>query len=354
MKFQRLQYPGKTLIVSTLDKRYGVFVLYFLKLWQEKFMGTTDFWQSSDLLALDVSIRVNVVAFPTTFVRCWWYLIRARYRTVVFLNPDHKADRKYRWAARLAFTKHRAGFAPLKNFEPVNYSLPFNAENHHYVHQLKLFFEYLTGEKVQAWRTPEAAPVKIPANAQHLPTGEYGVLCIDIADQSNEFMLPNLIKFVNLITRHFSCVLLFESSEKDIYDSQLQNTARNFSEVMTERAMAACVALLNPPDALRSYTLSRARWVLGSSAQTLGEAALRGVPSISIFGPLNERVWQPFSTRARTITGEFSCRPCTPHPGHVVCTSTKPWQCIGGVSGELMAATVTGMLRKRATSGSAS
>lgn len=111
--------------------------------------------------------------------------------------------------------------------------------------------------------------------------------------------------------------------------------------------MAVCVALLNPPAALRSYTLARARWVLGSSAQTLGEAALRGVPNISIFGPLNERVWQPFSTRARTITGDFACRPCTPHPGRITCTSEKPWQCIAGVSGELMAATVLGMVRRK-------
>jgi ADP-heptose:LPS heptosyltransferase len=116
---------------------------------------------------------------------------------------------------------------------------------------------------------------------------------------------------------------------------------------MTERAVKVCELVLNPADIEKLRIVREAEWVTGTDAAALNLAALAGVPSLSIFGPLNERIWQPFATRARTLAGDFACRPCSKFPGAVDCKNPQPWQCVSGVTGELMLATLNGMSIRR-------
>ncbi len=341
MKFKRIQFPAKTLIVSSLDARYNAFIPYFLKLWGDRFSIRPDV---NGIHAL-TEHWANPVSVPVGFFASLRFFFRARYSTVVFLNPNPKADRPLKWAARLLFLKHRAGFAPLKGFSTLNYSLPFNTENHHYVHQLKIFFEYLVGEKITDWKKPE-----LPAGIGNinLPKESYGVIAVDTADMATEQLKIQLTKFINLSARNLHLMLLISSSADDAQQTlPAQELARHLSQAMTERAVAVTELIMHPSTEQKIAITREAAWVTGTDAEALNIAALCAVPGLSLFGPLNERVWQPFATRARVLAGDFPCRPCTKLPGKVTCTNPVAWQCLSGVTGELMTATLTGMLQRK-------
>lgn len=339
MRFRRITYPGKTLVVDTLDARYRVFTAYFLQFWITRFNSTPDvFSPSTSGLVSAGEEKMQHVHLPGGFFSAWLFLLRARYTTVVFLNPDSKADRSLKWAARLAFIRNRAGFAPLRSFLPLNFSLPYNGENHHFIHQLKLFFEHLTGEKLAQWAKPEIPAANVTAHRG------YGVVALDVADAGLEHQLPQFIRFINLVARDAECVVITRSSTGH---GGSQDLARAVSAAMTEKAIENAHPLINPPAEKLTTTLANAAWVTGVDAGILNLAALMDVPTLAVFGPLNERVWQPFAPRARVITGEFACRPCTAYPGAVTCTADIAWKCVKGVSAELMLATLAGMLRRK-------
>ena len=342
MKFKRIQFPAKTLIVSSLDARYRSFTLYFLKLWVDKFSVRPDITAES---ALTRDWATTVTA-PVGFFAALLFLFTNKYRSLVFLNPDTKADRSLKWASRFLFIKHRAGFAPLKGISPLNYSLPFNTENHHYIHQLKIFFEYLVGEKITDWKTPQ--PPAATRENLPLPKDAYGVIAIDTADPATERLRDQLTKFMNHSARNLHLMLLIGASRATGDEVMpAQELARYLSGAMTERAVAVTELVMHPTEAQKIAVAREAAWVTGTDTEALNIAALCGVPNLSLFGPLNERVWQPFSTRARVLAGDFDCRPCTKLPGKVTCTNPIAWQCLSGVTGELMTATLTGMLSRK-------
>ena len=341
MKFRRLNYPGKTLIVDTLDVRYAVFTAYFMKFWHEKFSTAADLAGLPEVSSA-AAPYARSAPLPNGFFRQWWFLLRQRYSTVIFLNPDPKTDIATKWAARLAFIKNRAGFAPLRSLLPLNFSLPFNAENHHFVHQLRIFFEHLTGEKIAQWSKPEysAQTAGVAAHAG------YGLLALDAGDPALPYLLPQLIRFINLVTRDEKCTVTIRSSAGGGAD-RAAALARQVSGAMTERAIENTMPLINPPAELLSSIVQVSAWATGVDAAALNLAAHMEVPTLAVFGPLNERVWQPFATRARVITGEFACRPCTAFPGAVKCTAAAEWQCVSGVSAELLLATLNAMRRRK-------
>lgn len=343
MRLRRIQFPGKTLIVSTGDPKYQIFALYFIALWRQKFGTKPDLAISGESEAIPLlDENAYVVCLPGKFFRQWHFLIGRRYQTVVYLNPDLRQDRSLKWAARMAFIRNRAGFAPLRSFQPLNFSLPFNAENHHFVHQLKVFFEHLSGEKVLNWQLPRLLP-----DANH-EGQRAGVIAVDVSDPAVDKLKAQLQNLINLVTRTASCTLLIRSNAADdgTNEQRIQLMAREISTLMTERAIENTHLILNPPVSELVSHLGDAPWVTGIDALVLNLAAFLGIPSLSVFGPLNERVWQPFSTRARVLTGDFPCRPCTPLPGKVTCTNADEWQCIRGLTGELWAATLTSMARR--------
>lgn len=339
MKFRRIQFPGKTLVLSSLDSRYDVFALYFLRFWSDKFGEKADFSGVADSI---LSAYAYPVTIPQGFFKRIFFLFQ--YKTVVFLNPDAAADRLLKWLVRLVFVRHRAGFAPPRGINPLNYSLPFNTENHHYVHQLKIFFEYLSGEKITEWQKPEIPPGRTTSRPRPLPRESYGVLAIDLGEDTTAYLLNALQKFINLAARQLHLVLIVDDTR--IQRGQATAFSRRLSETMTQRAVEVTELVQNPADSERLRIVREAIWVAGTDAAALNLAALEGIPSLSIFGPLNERIWQPFATRARALTGDFACRPCTKFPGKVDCKNAVPWQCISGVTGELMLATLNGMSHK--------
>lgn len=340
MKFRRIQFPGRTLVISSLDKRYDVFALYFTRLWADKYGEKPDFTGTAESL---LSTYAYPVTMPRGFFKRLWFLFR--YKSVIFLNPDATADRSLKWLARLSFVRQRAGFAPLRGINPLNYSLPFNTENHHYVHQLKIFFEYLSGEKISDWQKPEI-PARAVKGEIPLPREGYGVLAIDLGDEVTSHLFVQLQKFINLAARNLHLVLIISESRNRNNGGVSAGFSRKLSESMTERAVKVSELVQNPSDFEKLRIVREAEWVTGTDAATLNLAALEGIPGLSIFGPLNERIWQPFATRARTLTGDFSCRPCTKFPGAVDCKNGQPWQCVSGVTGELMLATLNGMSHK--------
>jgi ADP-heptose:LPS heptosyltransferase len=345
MRLRRIQYPGKTLVVSSGDPRYQIFAAYFLSLWHRRFNAKPDLCAAGKTNALplceDISYKIQL---PGNFIKLWFFLLAHKYKTVVFLNPDPKADRSLRWACRLAGIKNRAGFAPLRSWTPLNHSLPYNAENHHFVHQLKIFFEHLSGEKVADWQMPR------PPESADSPAGgsPQGLIAIDLADAATEHLTSQLQKLLNLITRSEYCTLVIRSSRGTTGAAltEIRNYAKGLSAYMTERAIENTQLVLDPPVEKLLPLAAAALWVTGTDAELLNLAAFSSVPSLSLFGPLNERVWQPFSTRARALTGEFSCRPCTPFPGEVVCKNPNAWQCMRDLSGELWAATLSAQMRR--------
>lgn len=347
MKFQRIQFPGNTLIVSSIDFSYTPFVLHFLKLWKDKFIRKADLAlpQYAETGSALIAEFAESVALPRNFFPLLLFLRSRRYKTVVFLNPDPKADRALKWATRLLFVKHRAGFAPLKGFHTLNYSLPFNKENHHFVHQLKIFFEYLIGEKVSLWDKPQVEVIP----DKNIPAENFAVLAIDVTETATAHLTVQLQKFINIAARNLRLVLMI--SERAAADTSETPTAqffaRTLSDTMTEHAVKMTELMVNPPMEKKLAFVREAVWVAGTDAEALNLAGLMGVANLSLFGPLNERVWQPFSTRSRVLAGDFSCRPCTEFPGKITCKNPQEWQCMSGVTGELMAATLTGMLQRR-------
>ncbi len=344
MRLRRIQFPGKTLVVASGDARYQIFSLYFLSLWQQRFKSNPDFFHNGET---DSVPHFSEVAYstpvPAKFLQQWFFIMARKYKTVVFLNPDAKADRSLRWACRLAGVKNRAGFAPLRSWALLNHSLPYNAENHHFVHQLKIFFEHLSGEKVADWQMPRLSEDNVSVAERR-----HGLIAIDLSDAATGHLTEQLQKLLNLLTRTENCTLVVRRSgvKNDNATSDAREFAKQLSAYMTERAIENTQLVLNPP--LEKYLplVAGAAWVTGTDAQLLNLAAFAGVPSLSVFGPLNERVWQPFSTRARALTGEFACRPCTPIPGEVVCKNPVAWQCMRELSGELWAATLSAQLRR--------
>ena len=345
MKLRRIQFPGKTLIVSSGDARYQIFALYFISLWQNRFNAKPDLHLAGAAERLPAATDLAYsIKLPGSFLKTWYFFLGRRYKTIVFLNPDLKADRNLRWAARLAGVSNRAGFAPLRSWTLLNHTLPYNAENHHFVHQLKIFFEHLCGEKVSDWQMPRFDQTNLAEN----PRRTDGLIAIDIADAATAHLAPQLQKLMNIVTRTQTCTLVIRSSDENAAEAEqhVQQFAKNLSTFMTERAIENTQLVLNPPSRDLAQLAATADWVTGTDAELLNLAAFLSVPSLSVFGPLNERVWQPFSTRARALTGDFACRPCTAFPGQVHCTNPVEWQCMRDLTGELWAATLTAQLRR--------
>ena len=345
MRLRRIQYPGKTLVVSSGDARYQIFSLYFLSLWQQRFISKPDFCFAGETERLPLISEVAYITrVPVNFLQQWYFILARKYKTVVFLNPAPGADRSLRWACRLAGVKNRAGFAPLRSWAPLNHSLPYNAENHHFVHQLKIFFEHLSGEKVADWQMPRLPDDEGKAELKH----SHGLIAIDLTDAATGYLTEQLQNLMNLLTRGEPCTLVVRSSGVGMVGAvtDARDFAKQLSAYMTERAIENTQLVLNPPDEKLLPLVAGSAWVTGTDAELLNLAAFAGVPSLSVFGPLNERVWQPFSTRARALTGEFACRPCTPIPGQVNCKNPIAWQCMRELSGELWAATLSAQLRR--------
>ncbi|HRP68352.1 MAG TPA: hypothetical protein PLY93_02350 [Turneriella sp.] len=336
MKFKHIKAPARTLVVSTLDVCYNAFTVYFLKLWCERFATKPDFNVDS-ILTHAYSVYQEIPTRYSTFLK---FILTQKYKTVIFLNPNAREDRALRWATRTALIKNRVGFNPLKGVNPLNLSLPFNTENHHYVHQLKIFFEYITGEKVHHWENPSLP--SIPENTN--PVYSAAVLSLDAHATASKRLAGEFAKLINFVTRTTRLTLFISGSQE-----ATQNLSRTLSVPMTEKALTNTLLTLNPSEEEKLLAVRNALWVTGTDICTLNMAGLAQTPSLSIFGPLNERVWQPFSTRARILAGEFDCRPCTHYPGKVECKNPLAWQCLSGVTAELILATLNGMLTKHAS-----
>ncbi|MFO1479461.1 MAG: glycosyltransferase family 9 protein [Turneriella sp.] len=347
MKFRRVVAPGKTLVVAGIDRRFTVFTAWFLHLWQQRF-STRPFLAAAtrpgDLGAPLLNSLAEPVELPGSFFPLLWFLIRGRFSTLIILDPDLRATLKIRIAARLAGIRHRAGFAPLRRITGLNLSLPFNNENHHYVHQLRTFFEYITGEKTSGWSTPDF-PLAASSGLADVPAEPFGIIAYNPDETESEHLESQLKKLTNLMARASHCALILRS--RHLGRQALTRFARSFSEIMTEQALANTTLLVLPTEETLVGLLREAAWIAAADTELLNLAALFAVPSVAVFGPLNERVWQPFSVRTRALTGEFDCRPCTAYPGRVECSNSVPWACLAGASAELMAATLTAVLRRK-------
>jgi len=347
VKFRRIQAPGRTLVVAGIDRRFTVFIAWFLNLWQQRF-STRPFIaagaQPGDLAAPLLNSLAEPIELPESFFSLLWFLIRGRFSTLIILNPDLRPTRKLRIAARIAGIRHRAGFAPLRRITGLNLSLPFNQENHHYVHQLRTLFEYVTGEKNSGWSTPDY-PLAEKIDPIDLPAEPFGIIAYNPDETESEYLESQLKKLTNLMARSSHCVLILRSRE--LGRQALTRFARSFSEFMTEQALANTTLLVLPAEATLIGLLREAHWIAAADTELLNLAALFSVPAVAVFGPLNERIWQPFSVRTRALTGEFDCRPCTAFPGKVECRNRVPWACVTGASAELMAATLTAVLRRK-------
>lgn len=348
MKARRLQAPGNTLIVASLDRRYVLFTAWFLELWKNRF-ATKPLMaygpQAGDLASGVVYALAEPINLPEGFWALWLYFWRTKIQTLVILNPDLRLSRKLRLAAFLARVRFRAGFAPLRSVSLLNLSLPFNKEKHHYIHQLKTFFEYLTGEKVPTWHSPAFGMPQLAEHYELPPLAKpYGLIALNPDEQEAEFVMAQFKKLVNLMARHTSLVLLLRS--RLLKQPEISTIARSFSDVMTEQALTNTTLVVQPEPTALLRLVANAAWVAAVDAELLNVAGLFAIPSLAIFGPLNERVWQPFSVRSRALTGEFPCRPCTDFPGPVLCTHHTPWACIAGASAELMAASLLALVRR--------
>lgn len=346
MKARYLTSPGKTLVVAGIDRRFVLFTAWFLELWKNRFAAKPLLAhgpQADDLASGVIAALAQPVDLPEGFFSLWLYLLRAKIRTVVILNPNLRANKKLRLAAFWARVRFRAGFAPLRKISLLNLSLPFNKEKHHYVHQLKALFEYLIGEKVTVWHSPACHMPELVDRAK-LPQGPYGLIALNPDEQEAEFLVAQLKKLVNLMARHGSLVLLLRS--RLLEREALSAIARSFSDVMTEQALTNTTLVLQPAPVELLHILATASWVAALDTELLNLAGLLAIPSLAVFGPLNERVWQPFSVRTRALTGEFACRPCTDFPGRVECSHEIPWACVKGVSAELMAASLLALARR--------
>ncbi|GAB4443991.1 MAG: hypothetical protein OHK0011_26190 [Turneriella sp.] len=347
MKLRRIVAPGKTLIVAGIDRRFTVFTAWFLQLWQKRFASRPCIatrMEARDLAAPLISSLADPVLLPENFFPLLWFLLRERFDTLIILDPHLPATLKLRLAARLARIRHRAGFAPLRTITGLNLSLPFNYENHHYVHQLRTFFEYITGEKTAGWTSPEF-PRLANVSGTELPAEPFGIIAYNPDEVESQYLESQLKKLANLMARSSHCVLILRS--RHLGRQALTRYSRSFSEVMTEQAIARTTLILLPEDGTLLTLLREASWIAAADTELLNLAALFAIPSVAVFGPLNERVWQPFSVRTRALTGEFSCRPCAAYPGQVECSNSVPWACLAGASAELMAATLTAVLRRK-------
>lgn len=347
MKRRRIRAPGKTLVVAGIDRRFAVFAAWFLQLWKQRYelrpllAGGAE---AGDLAAPLLQQLAETVHLPEGFFPLLWFLLKGRFETLLILNPDLRATQKLRLAARLAGIRHRAGFAPLRRITGLNLTLPFNHENHHYVHQLRTFFEYVTGEKTNSLTSPEFpwAATRQPAMDIARP---FGIIAHNPDETESHYLQVQLKKLTNLMARSSHCVLILRSRSLD--RQSLTRLARDFSEVMTEQALARTTLLILPDEVTLVGLLREAAWIAAADTELLNLAALFAVPSVSVFGPLNERVWQPFSVRTRALTGDFDCRPCTATPGRVACHNPQRWACLTGASAELMAATLMAVLRRK-------
>jgi ADP-heptose:LPS heptosyltransferase len=339
--------PGKTLIVAGIDRRFTVFTAWFLELWQKRFALRpliAHRMEPGDLAAPLIHSLADPVKLPENFFPLLWFLLRERFGALIILDPHLPATRKLRLAARLAGIRYRAGFAPIHRITGLNLSLPFNQENHHYVHQLRTFFEYITGEKAPGLSSPEFPRLSHLEDTE-LPAEPFGIIAYNPDEIESQHLEAQLKKLANLLTTSSHCVLILRSAK--LGRQALTRYARSFSELMTEQTILRTTLVLLPEAETLLHLLSKASWLVAADTELMNVAALFAIPSVAVFGPLNERIWQPFSVRSRAITGEFPCRPCTPYPGRVECSNSVPWACLTGASAELMAATLTAQLRRK-------
>ena len=125
-------------------------------------------------------------------------------------------------------------------------------------------------------------------------------------------------------------------------DSSEQNICRKVQDAMKEKSINACTET-----SLKQFAalLAKCNLVICNDGGPLHVAASQGVMTVSIFGPVDEKVYGAYPPGARhtVVTRDIDCRPCYKRFKLPVCHHNR--QCIKGISAEEVFEVISSKLR---------
>lgn len=140
----RLLQCGETLLIFPRDRSLAYLARIILDWWLEVYRVPVHAVYLPEASKQHPALKSQVVWAKNPFL-IWIFLLRGRYRTVVFLEPQRY--RLLSFLAWLALIPNRCGFT-LQDENPfLNFRFAFNESSTHYIHQLRAFFEELSGQK---------------------------------------------------------------------------------------------------------------------------------------------------------------------------------------------------------------
>jgi len=326
----KLSHPGKTLFYYSGDNAFIGFVDPIIEYWKQAYQLPVEFVISESSPNREVR---------RSFFGWCAYFQSKKFRTIIFLNPNYRTDRKQKLAAWLMRTPHRVGFTPSKNFDYLNISLFFNIQNGHYLHQLKNLLEYATVTKIKLEPILYSEST-VKRNHLKAKTNESILIALD-ANMLDPLETENISKLINLLSRTFSIDLLLSGQDA------ARIAARKISHPLTDHALSILNPVVDATQNEISLLIQQCTLATGNDYASLIEASQRQIPTISFFSSLNERIWQPFSNKSRAMTVDLPCRPCQKFPDlPIECKHSEIWACRHKIPAEIVYANILSILNK--------
>lgn len=323
-KHTRLFHSGETLIIFPKDKVLAYLCRGFLDWWVQAYHVPVSVVNFS--IANHPAIKRELF-FEKNYFSFLWELIKNRFRTIVFLEPQ-----RYRFLSFLAWLAHirnRIGFT-LQDQNPfLTFRYAFHEGTGHYIHQLRSFFEELTGHKADILpllekKPPDEALRKALKLITELGVGRFVVL------------IPGQLwpkeRYAEFISQISITVLLLALDDETYQKNQ------EILKIAKEGFLAKNEIFLLPvvDKELLAALSSRSEFVFAEDSLAAHYAVSAGARALTLFGPRNEKLFAPFSNRSTAFFVNISCRPCYSIQEDFFCKNTELFACMKQISVEMV------------------
>jgi heptosyltransferase-2 len=262
--------------------------------------------------------------------KTFWHYVRLlrerRYDTAFVLKRSFSSAA----LAFLAGIPERIGFDTERRGFLLTRRTPYRPEQHEvdsFLSVLEAVGIPILDRHLEAWWRPEEAESakqrlleSVEASEPALSGVSNVALHLSSSNRAKEWPAVHAGVFTEWLLsrpeRHVHC--LGAASDAPLYQSlqaKLPETVRNRLHIHCgQMSLTTSLAFLKQMD-----------WVVGVDSGTLHMAAAVGAPVVALFGPMDERKWQP--PGATVVTNPLPCRPC-----HLKIACHRNLECMSGIT----------------------
>ncbi|MEW5821248.1 MAG: lipopolysaccharide heptosyltransferase II [Cyanobacteriota bacterium] len=216
-------------------------------------------------------------------------------------------------SAMLAFlggVKYRIGFNTEFRFFMLNKSVTYDTLKHEvdcFLDLLRAVNIEIKNEYLEAW-TSEADKVRVDELlSDYKITSDRKVMIVASSTNPNKMWSDkSFADTIEELTNNFNCQIFFIGTKSD---EAIYNRIKSKITVDLNHSI---ISIFGKTSVLESLEIiKRMSLVIGIDSGMMHMAASVNIPTISIFGPMNDLKWAPLSDNNHIVKADVACRPCS-------------------------------------------